>query len=123
MYVVESGGRTLRALLHKGDPWAKDLCNSCLVCTSQEEGKGISCMKRNTTYMTQCIPCKQEGKKVIYYGETSRSTKERALEHLKDAVEQKEESHMHQHWEQDHKDLEIAQLFTLNPVRAHPSAF
>ena len=60
------------------------------------------CKKRNVTYQTACQKCKENGKKVKYYGESSRTGYERGVEHWADYLSSKEDSHMWKHVANEH---------------------
>jgi hypothetical protein len=74
-------------------------------------------MKRNVVYESECSTCNPPGTRKeadkegleekrerpsLYVGETARSVAERALEHWKDAENDKEESHMLEHQMDSH---------------------
>ena len=42
------------------------------------------CTKESINYTIECIPCKEEGKRRIYWGETSRSGNQRGAEHYRE---------------------------------------
>ena len=121
--VVEKTGTKLVDLLHRSDPWQGEDCGrpQCLLCeTKQATGKNLKqdCTQRCIVYETWCRTCEEKEKKRIdeldieedekrkmtrevrlhkYIGETSRSTYERGLEHLRDLSEMKAQSHMLKH--------------------------
>ena len=55
MKIVEKAGIQLKRILVKSNPWAGSDCNrdECLICQTREEteeGKGMTCWKRNMIY-------------------------------------------------------------------------
>ena len=42
------------------------------------------CTRENINYVIECITCKEEGKKIIYFGKSSRSGHERGIEHFRE---------------------------------------
>ena len=46
-----------------------------------------SCTGEGTNYSIECLTCRQEGKRRIYFGETSRSPYQRGSEHQKEVRE------------------------------------
>ena len=81
-------------------------------CPPCNSGEGRpNCKKRSVLYESRCIICNPDTKPSnqqehdhptsrdgIYYGETSRSLHERIREHVADAKDFKEGSHMVKHW-------------------------
>ena len=89
---VERGGTSLLNLLCRNNPWANRSCEreECLVCMSNEEGKGGSCEKESVVYCIDCKRCKEEeGKIAEYWGETARTAFLRGGEHIKGLKEKK----------------------------------
>ena len=86
--VVERGGRTLKSLLQKSDPWRAPLCTdmSCWICTVEVGGqknciKG-GCHLKNVGYVITYLDCQEAGIDKRYEGETKREARIRAEEHL-----------------------------------------
>ena len=77
--VIERAGRSINQILQKSYPFSREKCsnNDCFVCVSN--GKG-NCRTENVNYE---IECTREGCEHIYYGETSRNSYCRGIEHLK----------------------------------------
>ena len=120
--IVEKAGTMVKRILTKSDPWAGGQCGRqhCLIC-STEEGGG-DCRRRNVTYKTQCLLCKEKGEKEkVYIGETSRTAYERGSEHKADYENEKEDSHMRKHWEEEHYE-EDKPKFSMKVLRGHTSA-
>ena len=59
------------------------------------------------------MTCKMRGKKAVYIGETSKTMRERAREHHKDARVEREYSHIHSHKEEEHREEEMDMRFDL----------
>ena len=121
--VVERAGTMLKRILTKSNPWAGGNCGriDCLVCR-YEEGGG-DCRRRNATYRTQCLSCKEKnGKESYYFGETARTPFERGQEHERDYITSKEDGHMHKHWVDDHPGEEKPK-FAMKVLRGHTKAF
>ena len=97
--------------------WQED----CLICTKGGEDSG-DCKKRNLTYQTFCLPCKEQGKTSKYVGESARTGHERGLEHWRDYQKEQEDSHMAKHWLADHPGQDKPQ-FGMKVVQTHKSAF
>ena len=84
---VENPGRALADTLVEKDPWYR-LGGGCsrAFCPIYywAKGKGIRCTKEGVCYKLECLQCRQLEPPIliIYIGETSRSGRERVLEHL-----------------------------------------
>ena len=65
--IVERAGIMIKNILVKSNPWAGSPCGrpDCLVCPQENAG---NCRKRNCTYKTECITCKEKKRqgKCIY---------------------------------------------------------
>ena len=66
----------------------------CLTCTNPPEKGPSRCRVRSVTYENQCLICKRQGISTKYFGETSRTSYERQLEHIDDAKEGAPHSHI-----------------------------
>ena len=125
--LIEEQGVQLRRLLIKKDPWSEMPCgrHMCTACRNLEsKPKPGSCRTRSVVYSSYCIPCKQEGAKTHYIGESARSTYERGLEHLGDATSSTQRSHMRDHLEEAHpgEDRTPESTFCIRIMRSEPSA-
>ena len=118
--IVEKSGVTLRRVLHKSNPWAGVNCGreNCLPCRSGDEK---DCTRRNILYETACLQCKEEGKEVLYVGESARSSQERGKEHQDDYNKKLEKSHMEKHAVSCHSG-EKRPTFGMKVVKTHSSA-
>ena len=63
--------------------------------------------------MSQCMTCKEQGKKVVYLGESSNSLTEHASQHLKDAYDPTNESHMMGHIVDEHPGEAPENIFSI----------
>ena len=120
---VERSGIMLKNLLHKNNPNASENCGrlACQVCGKGTEKAGW-CKRRNICYKTTCLACRNEGKDVAYYGETSWTAYERGLEHASDHATKEEDSHMYLHQLSEHGDAEKVE-FSMEVIKMHKSAF
>ena len=86
-------------------PWEEISCKDSeyTICISSE--KQSICRKVSVVYEHICMECKLKGKKASYIGQTSRSSKERALEHYKEEDHDKQESHVVTHNNSEHEDI------------------
>ena len=116
--IVERGGTSLKLLLHKSNPWKGSACGRLDCITCNQGGETLpDCTRRNVLYENVCQDCnpgeEKRAKKVedledkgdvpsIYVGETSRSVKERALEHWSDFRSGDTDSHILKHWTLHH---------------------
>ena len=99
----------------------------CPPCDSSEEGKRGDCKAQNLVYESVCTLCnpssRQEdakaGRSGVYFGETSRTIHERALEHLKDATSFSQKSHQVKHWMNSHQDEDAQPAFRIKTVRRY----
>ena len=101
---VETVGPNLQQLLFKKDPW-KSECGrqDCLPCGS----KPGDCTKKSVVYRIRCQVCHVKGESATYYGESSRTAYERALEH-QDLMEARSlESPMVEHHQEVHPEEEL----------------
>ena len=74
-------------------------------------------------YLTECKRCKEKGKVVRYIGESARTCYERGLEHQRDAVAEKENSHIHNHRVEHHPENDTGEkLFGMKVIQCHRSA-
>ena len=122
--IVEETGEMAKSLVHKANHWAGGDCErvNCMVCIQRDEKSG-DCRRRNATYMTECQKCLEKGKKVRYLGETARTCYERGLEHQRDGLAEKENSHIHCHRADAHPGEDPGEkLFTMKVLQGHKTA-
>ena len=117
--IVEESGNMSKSLIHKANPWAGENCmrSDCMICNTGE--KNGDCRRRNVCYQTWCQICKEKGKDTVYLGETGRTGYERAKEYVGDWKSRKEDTHMHEHGEKEHRDTEGGPHFGMKILRAH----
>ena len=113
--VQEKGGSKLQSILSNKHIWKGGKCgrHDCHPC-KQGGDKVENCFKRNVLYESRCNVCNPDGdtglatlkdsraNPSIYVGETSRSLKERSLEHHNDYRKNKDDSHMLKHASHSH---------------------
>ena len=75
--ICERGGRTIREILHKSNPWSGGPCGrrNCLPCINGD-GKQ-DCFVKNCVYDIICLECSGDDKETqdkysVYTGETAR---------------------------------------------------
>ena len=137
--IVERSGIKLRSLFHKANPWGNTICDKsdCLVCTNPYN-ESFNCDKRNVTYKTYCLKCKENAKKEnnedsgdnniepmkTYYGETHCSARERGAQHVRDYQNKDEDSHMFKHFTDTHNKEKIEDIqFGMTVLKQHYSSF
>ena len=101
--VIERGGKKLKDVLHKKDPFKSKDCgrDNCFVCTTG--GKG-DCTKENVNYSIQCMgECNNRD---IYHGESSYNTYTRGCEHLQKFNKKDTKSMLVQHCNLVHQGQE-----------------
>ena len=119
--VVECGGRMIKDILHKSNPWKGGNCGNkdCLPCAN---GDGTQdCYQRNVTYTITCMECESPksdpeeanddketetgSKKAIftYCGETARVVRLRALDHASSYKNMEEKSVLWGHAKDHHE--------------------
>ena len=118
---IEKTGTPLGDLLVRKNPWSGRDCKrvSCLTCVPGSN-KNPNCRRRNIVYANQCQSCKEDGKNVLYIGESCRSLHERLQEHYQDVGDPAAESHMRVHCEEVHGG-ELN--FKARIIQTHHSAF
>ena len=120
---AERSGRKMKGIFHKANSLAGENCGrkDCLVCQYGEEGNG-DCRWRSVCYKTTCLACLEKGRKVEYYGESSRTAFERGKEHQADFLSKSDDSHMYKHVSNDHGEKEQVK-FSMKVLKKHMSAF
>ena len=117
--IVERAGIGLKTVLVNPNPWAKQACGriKCLPC--QEEKNAGTCKKRSITYETRCKSCQAQGKDKIYIGESARSSYERGAEHSNDYLSEVADSHMFNHYIEDHNSEGSRPKFSMKVLKCH----
>ena len=110
--VVETLGDNMVNALSNRAPWKSEPCGrpNCLPCKT----KAGSCRARNITYGIECLNCKTEGNRAVYWGESHRTWYDRAKEHGK-AIETGDTKYgIVKHHQAKHRDLEPKFAFKLD---------
>ena len=135
MRVTERAGTTLGSMLSNKNVGSKLECGrvECRVCY-QADDKRQDCVRRNILYESECVKCvpseerndlsleRKEAHASLYVGESARSLFERSTEHWKAALLEKEESHMHQHMMEVHREEVAKPDFKFKVVKTFKSA-
>ena len=112
----EKAGNKFKDILCKSNPWAKSEYGraDCPLC-KQQNGKQLgNCRKEGVTYKITCKRCKNQGKEVIYWGESSRSFYERGKEHLDGQMNENDNNPLYKHDTNDHDS--IKQEYTIEVI-------
>ena len=120
--MVERGGRTVKDIVSKTNPWAGDGCerDDCLPCMG-ERGSGGNCQQENIVYRIHCQECELGHIKAEYTGESSRTMYLRGKEHLDGLVKKNEKNALWKHCAQVHGGRQVK--FTMKIVRSHKTPF
>ena len=134
--IVKRAGTKLVDLLRKADPWQGEDCSreQCPLCSTKVktgERKEQDCTRRSIVYKNWCITWEQRDQEKLeemdiddekrkeftrniklhkYIGETARSSYERSLEHLRDSMEMKLDSHLLKHFLENHREQEMEKM-------------
>merc|ERR1711888_574551 len=96
----------LLELLTRSNPWDTNPCGrkSCLACPMAK--KPLNCKRRSLMYESTCKECVDaKGVPTVkYVGETARSGSERWGNHMRDARNKANDSHIYNHWLEE-KDI------------------
>ena len=135
----------LRNILHKSDPWAGQKCSNpkCLICTNPHN-KTFGSPRRNIVYKSRCLTCKtdndknggikddlqnkdtfeKDDDKRAYFGERHVSGMERSIQHSRDNLNKKDDSHQFKHYTEAHADLDMKEVkFGVTVLRQFFSSF
>ena len=120
--MIEDAGLRLKDILVDKNPFPNSKCEKkkkCFICDSNEkEDPKIPCNSDNVGYRLECDTCFSKGKIKVYEGETGRSARIRAKEHMADFKNKRQKSVLFKHKENDHKHeemhvkMKITQKFT-----------
>ena len=139
--IVEKSGFPLAMLLKPKFPMINGcvLGNECQLC----ENDGVGCERKNVVYSAECMTCpdisptldvlnltgnhgmgppNSENTKFIYIGETSRACRTRAKEHMKKAMDMKQDSFINQHWFDIHGTSAVRPEFKFRIIKTCTSA-
>ena len=74
-------------------------------------------------YSTTCLICKERGLMAVYIGESARSSYERGCEHQADASFTKSRSHMRDHVQLEHPEMEggPGKVFVMGVIKNIPA--
>ena len=122
--MVEKAGKKLKSILHTPNPWSGGLCDrdGCLVCEHRGE-EDSKCKQRNIVYKTSCLECKTRGMERNYFGESARTSFERGKEHVKDYLDEAEDSHMMKHHVTEHPNIKNPLDFSMKVIKTHKTPF
>ena len=142
--VIEKGGEVLSNLLGRNDPWAakrscKDVaCEPCKARVwlaeqrkaAKKEGQDLppclltksshQCRREGHNYSLQCLQCALKGVKSVYWGESSRSPRQRLKEHFQDCEAGLVTAPMVQHSLEAHGGTKPHYLGLINQVENRP---
>ena len=121
--MVEAAGTPLSRLFSLDMSDGRCHRADCHVCITHN-GKGSSrCKRKSVVYLSLCQVCKlSNSDQGCYVGETGRSLYERSKEHVEDAINLKEGSHILKHWATAHPNLLTLPAFSFHVVRTHKSS-
>ena len=108
--IIEDGGVQMKDFLVKKDPFPNLKCGrkNCLICNSEvAETLKIPCNSNNIGYRLNCDTCIERGQTKVYEGESSRAARVRGTEHLRDLKNEKMDSALFKHKENEHKSEEM----------------
>ena len=124
--VVERGGRSLKSLLQRSDPYKEHLCQdqTCAICTAGGGGQKKcvrgGCQLKSVGYIITCIECQLQGKDVRYEGETKREARIRSIEHF-DGLRLKHPSNsLYKHTIEQHGGVTPEFKFQVRQVHSDP---
>ena len=102
----------------KPEPFRRAGCDrvTCLVCSGGEKG---NCEKNGSGYRISCRRCENEGKKVIYEGETGKNPHSRGLDHQDGLRLEHEENPLWKHCTLEHGGEKVE--FKMKALRSFKS--
>ena len=120
--LVESGGLPLSRLFSLDLSDGRCHRADCPVCDLPSHKGPTKCKVKSIVYESACQVCLKNGSSDgIYIGESGRSLYERSKEHLEDAKNHKDSSHIWKHWALCHQDLMVQPVFKFKVIRVHKS--
>ena len=121
--LVEAAGTPLSRLFSFDMSSGKCHRVDCYVCLTHTVNGSSRCKRKSVLYSSICQVCKEQGSDHgCYIGETGRSLHERAIEHVGDALDCKEGSHIFKHWAVAHQYLLTCPRFSFKVIKTHKSA-
>ena len=142
--IMEKGGDKLINILGRNDPWANsrvcddDSCPTCMTQTWLKEEKkqakkdkqdlpeqllqktSHQCRREGSNYTIQCITCIPLGRQSLYRGETSRSTRQRHLEHFRDIESGLVSSPFVTHSLEEHGGEKPSVIYLIDQIESRP---
>eukprot|EP00092_Neocalanus_flemingeri_P053727 GFUD01063220.1.p1 GENE.GFUD01063220.1~~GFUD01063220.1.p1 ORF type:complete len:280 (-),score=59.98 GFUD01063220.1:2317-3156(-) len=109
--IVEEGGIKFENLITTKNPFKTLKCNEKLCPICKDTALKIPCNTNNCGYRWVCINCKDKNVEKIYEGETSRSLRVRANEHMKDLKNEKLTSALYKHKVLEHQNETVNYKF------------
>ena len=134
----------LRNILHKSDPWAGQKCSNPKCLISFVQIPTIKHSRQNIVYKSVCLTCKtdndknggikddlqnkdtfeKDDDKRAYFGERHVSGMERSIQHSRDNLNKKDDSHQFKHYTEAHADLDMKEVkFGVTVLRQFFSSF
>ena len=112
MKIVESGGIQVKSLLVSKNPFKSTTCTQkwCPLCKKSDmidsnyEKKNVPCNTNNIGYRWICELCETKNSIKVYEGETSRSGRIRAKEHIAAFKNKKSDSVLYKHSVWEHRN-------------------
>ena len=107
--IIEGGGKKMKDILVVKNPFPTTSCEmrKCLLCKNVSNQIKFSCTSNNVGYKLVCETCEDRGFDKVYEGETARSARVRGAEHRRDFNNGREDSALHKHKLNAHKDEEM----------------
>ena len=106
--MVETGGVKIEDILTKKNPFKKEKCdeNDCPLCKNTENKIKALCNTNNVGYRWTCENCRNKNLKRVYEGESSRSARIRAKEHLRGLKNENPQNMLYKHKVLEHPEEE-----------------
>ena len=118
--LVESGGLPLTWLFSLDLSGRRCHRADCPACVFPPKKGPSRCKQKSVVYESVCQTCIKNGSaEGVYIDESGRSLYERSREHLDDAKNQKDFSHIWKHWALCHQDQMSQPVFKFKVTRVH----
>ena len=117
--MVPRGGIAIKDLLCNKNPWSSEGCgrDNCFVCRS----KPGRCQREGAVYTLTCEECGMRGIQACYFGESSRSSFLRGLDHQTTLKNKDDSSPLWKHSVEHHNAREDV-VYTMKVIRNQPTA-
>ena len=117
--MVPRGGIAIKDLLCNKNPWSSEGCgrDNCFVCRS----KPGRCQREGAVYTLTCEECGMRGIQACYFGELSRSSFLRGLDHQTTLKNKDDSSSLWKHSVEHHNAREDV-VYTMKVIRNQPTA-